>query len=492
MKYLAACLLVSIACAGNQGGGGNGPPTPPDLDPEFSVRLVPASGVTGEQVVNFAVPLPRGFVTAPDVRVAQGGTELATFRRGLGAYPDGTLRAIQIQAALTVDAEVTLDLEVGVAPGPAREAVDVADTLAADGTPRVWAVLPATWLAGTAFAGPLVPRAALAGSDLDAWGGVCDYARWDTDAFMAGMGNREVWLFDRVTAMVRGYAITGELEPLVSAYREAVIYRNGLTGDGAATRIGVPGAADDLKYHYAQGMALHWLLTGDDRFREAAEDVAARAHDLWTDPGYEGGDDFWTERHAGFALLAYEWAAAVSDDQAATFAGWAEEAVDAYLATQATWPTSWDDRAARCFAHTAEAHGEGFGYTGCSPWMSAILADGLAAHGARVGGERATRVYASLVQLGRFVAFHGLDDGGKPYYWAGLGRAGEVDDFDEHWGESAYLVAMAWHHDGRRSTSLRNVADELVAGLRERGEAGQVRSFNWQCRSAVQAPAYLQ
>ena len=27
---------------------------------------------------------------------------------------------------------------------------------------------------------------AMAGTPLDAWGGVCDYARWDTDAFVAG------------------------------------------------------------------------------------------------------------------------------------------------------------------------------------------------------------------------------------------------------------------------------------------------------------------
>ena len=34
---------------------------------------------------------------------------------------------------------------------------------------------------------------------------------------------------------------------------------------------------------------------------------------------------------------------------------------------------------ARCFAHTATAHGESWGGSGCSPWMSAILADALEA-----------------------------------------------------------------------------------------------------------------
>ncbi|HUQ05066.1 MAG TPA: hypothetical protein VM261_21335 [Kofleriaceae bacterium] len=503
MKLVGAMLALGVtacaACVGNVGKGDDAvgdddDGNPPPLDPNLQVQLVPASGQSGTQVVNFAVPLRKGMATTPDVRVASGGTNLATYRRGLGAYDDGSLRAIQIQVELAVSGPATLDLEIGASGGGDRDAVDVATTLVtADGTdgPKVWALLPAAYLAGTGAFGSVVAQADVAGTPLDAFGGVCDYERWNTAAFEAGMANREVWLFDRVTAMYRGYAITGDAAPLASAYREAAIYRAGLTGDGAATRIGVPGAADDLKYHYAQGMALHWLLTGDDRFREGAEDVATRAHGLWTDPGYGGGADFWTERHAGFALLAYEAAAAVSDDQAAQFRTWADEAVAAYLEMQDTWPASWTDRAARCFAHTADAHGEDYGYDGCSPWMSAILADALEMHAIRVGGAPADRARASIVRLGRLIARDGRDGEGKPYYWMGLGRAGEVDDYEEHWGESAYIVAMAWHWSGRSDAALRTAADELMTGLRERGEAGQVRSFNWQCRSAVQAPAYL-
>jgi hypothetical protein len=505
LKGASAMLAVGLlsiscgACVGNinggGGGGGDDDDDGPPLDPNLQVQLVPASGQTGTQVVNFAVPLPRGMATAPDVRVAHDGTVLATYRRGLASYGDGSLRSIQIQLELELAGPATLDIEIGGQGGGDRAAVDVATTLVSpDGTdgPRVWALLPSAWMAATGVFGRIVPRADVAGSPLDAWGDVCDYERWNTEAFLAGQASRDVWLFDRATAMYRGYAITGDAAPLASAYREAAIYRAGLSGDGTSTRIGVPGAADDLKYHYTQGMALHWLLTGDDRFREGAEDVATRAHALWGDPGYGGGADFWTERHAGFALHAYEWAAMVSDDQAATFAGWADDAVAAYLELLGGWPTSWTDPDARCFAHTAEAHGEEYGYVGCSPWMSAILADALEVHATRVGGARADAVRAALVQLGRLVARDGRDGEGKPYYWMGLGRAGEVDEYEEHWGESAYLVAMAWHHSGRSDAGLRTAADELLAGLRSRGEAGQLRSFNWQCRSAVQTPAYLQ
>ena len=121
-----------------------------------------------------------------------------------------------------------------------------------------------------------------------------------------------------------------------------------------------------------------------------------------------------------------------------------------------------------------------------------ILADGLDAYARRVGGATGDAVRSALARLGRMIAWHGLDDGGKPYYWMGAGvDADEIDDYDEHWGESAYVVAMAWHWGGRTDASLRATADDLVAGLRTRGEAGQLRSFNWQCRSSVMAPYFL-
>lgn len=275
------------------------------------------------------------------------------------------------------------------------------------------------------------------------------------------------------------------------------MYRAGITGTGSATRIGVPSSSDDLKYHYTQGLAVHYLLTGDDRFREAAENVAVRAHDLWTSPGYAGGSDFWTERHAGFGLLAYEWAAAVSDDKAALFAGWAAAAVSAYLDVQATYPVGYTNTSERCFAHSAAAHGESFGYFGCSPWMSAILADGLDAHADRLAregnGAGAQTVRSSLVRLGRFMANQGRDSTGRPLYWAGVGViSDEVDAYDEHWGETAYVVALAWAWSGKSDASLRQAADALVTGMSTKGEAGQLRSFNWQCRSGVMAPFYLQ
>ena len=67
-----------------------------------------------------------------------------------------------------------------------------------------------------------------------------------------------------------------------------------------------------------------------------------------------------------------------------------------------------------------------------------------------------------------------------------------VEEYDEHYGESAYLIGMSWYFSGKNDASLRAVADQLVAKLGRDGSAPHIRSFNWQCRSAVQAPWYLQ
>jgi hypothetical protein len=338
-------------------------------------------------------------------------------------------------------------------------------------------------LSQSGFAGPLVPEADVAGEPTAAWAELCDYERWDLAAFMASgyESDRAVWLFDRGTALYRGYARRGDLATLRSAYIETAMYRNRITGSGSSARNGVPpDGAQDVKYTYAQNLALHYLLTGDDRFRESAEDMGLAQSALWSDPGYGGGSDFWTERHAGFGLLAFVWAMLVSDDRGAQFRGLADEAVDAYLEVQASYPPGYADPDARCFAHTGDAHGEGGEYFGCSPWMSAILGDALEQYARESDAGRAAAARESLVQLGRIIAERGIQPDGRPYY-----------EYDEHLGESAYLIAMAWHFAGRTDGTLRAAADALVERVASNGTVPHVRSFNWQCRSAVAGAWFL-
>jgi hypothetical protein len=473
-------------------------PTPTPTTSTVDVTLTPTSGVTGTQRVNFAVPFARGRLLDPArIRVFSGSTELSAARRVLALHPDNSVRSVQIQVDIAAVAGTTLQVRAGETPTkPPLAIVDVSTTLvAADGTlgPRVWARLPASWLSASGITGPQIAESQTTGTAATAWRNVCDYTNHAVSAFLSVSSTKDAWLYDRGTAMYRGYARRGDFVTLESAYRETAMYRKGMTGTGTSTRIGVPGAVDDLKYHYNQNLAIHYLLTGDNRFRESAESLAQRVAALWGSPDYAGGSDFWTERHAGFALLAYVWADIVTDDHGTEFQELADDAVDAYLAMQSRFPSGWTDTAARCFAHSAEAHGESFGTVGCSPWMSAILADGLDAYAIERGGSDAQAARGAIVKLGKILARDGRDARGKPLYWLGVGTAtDEVDPFEEHWGEAAYVVAMAWHAGGRSDATLLNAANALLGGLASNGTSPHLRSFNWQCRSAVATPFYLQ
>jgi hypothetical protein len=486
--------------SGSTGSGGAGGTGEPPLGTSVTVHLVPGQGVTGTQRVNLGLPLQQGQLTdAERVRVLSGSQELRAARRALAKYGDGSLRSVQIQFETTISGEADIELRVGEAPTTQALTMAAVDSTLVNPNgeqgPRVWSVLPAAWLSASGFAGPLVPEAAVASTPSAAWATLCDYDRYNTAAFLAAgyETDRAVWLFDRGTALYRGYARSGEISPLRSAYIETSMYRNRITGTGTGTRNGLPaGGADDVKYAYSQNLALHYLLTGDDRHRESAEGMALGMSQLWSSPGYSGGTDFWTERHAGFGLLAYVWAMIVSDDQSANFRRLADAAVDAYLSLQNTYPPGYTDTEARCFAHTGDAHGEGGAYFGCSPWMSAILGDALDQYARESSAMRADSVKASLVKLGRIIARRGIQPDGKPFYFMGVGtNENMLDEYNEHLGESAYLIAMAWHYSGKADASLRTAADALVSRLRTDGEIPHVRSFNWQCRSAVAGPWFL-
>ncbi len=206
---------------GSNGGSGSGDDvTPPQPMPtRFDVPLVP-DGASGTTRVNLAIPLAPGVLTdASRVRVLAGTTELAAATRSLAVHGDGSVRSVQVQT--DADASATLTIELDAAGIGGATMVPVVDTLAGTGNnvhPRVWAVLPASVLAASGVVGPVIPESEIAGTALDAWSELCDYSAWDTDAFLVNSAaSRDVWLYDRVTAMYRGYAITGDADPLRSA-----------------------------------------------------------------------------------------------------------------------------------------------------------------------------------------------------------------------------------------------------------------------------------
>ncbi len=477
---------------GSDGGvaSGDSGPTPivAPIAPSREVTVHLTATSSAKQRINFAVPFGQAWLTDEKlISVVQNDVIVPFARRVLSKHHDGSIRSVQVQFDLAVSGETDVKVRIETAAVDATLTIQSVDTtLTKTGSaemPKVWARLPATWLSASAVGGLLLPTADTP-TEFAAWEKLCNYDKNNYDSFVSQQSDASVWLYDRPTTLYRGYFRRGDSGTLASAYKEISLYRAGLKGSGTSTAIGLSDKADDIKYYYAQGLAMHYLLTGDDRYREAAENVADRVSKLFTAYSYKGSG-FWTERHAGFGLLAFMWASVVSDDKAASYVKLADDAITGLVATQGRAVTGYTDTAARCFSHSADSHGEDYGYDGCSSWMSAITADGIEFYVRERDGAQQSSARDMLVKLGRFFA-QKHDSSGKPYYWNGSnGKSGEEDEDDEHWGESAYLAGLAYFYSGGTDAALRDAAVAYAKGTSQNGSAPHMRSFNWQCRSAV-------
>ena len=147
-----------------------------------------------------------------------GGTEVPAAHRVLARYADGSARSVQLQVDVDVSTTTSLTIAVGTTgvAGPTMD--DVSTTLAGTGNnvhPKVWAVLPTDVLIGSKLTGPMVPAGRGRGHVARRVADICDY---DAVGHRQVPGNaqasRDVWLYDRVTAMYRGYAIDRRASPL--------------------------------------------------------------------------------------------------------------------------------------------------------------------------------------------------------------------------------------------------------------------------------------
>ena len=132
----------------------------------------------------------------------------------------------------------------------------------------------------------------------------------------------------------------------------------------------------------------------------------------------------------------------VSDDKAGELQTLADDAVKAYIEAQETYPAGYADQEARCFAHSADAAGEPYGYFGCSPWLSAILADGLVSI---IPYMKGAFFYRAVEQQ---VGAAALDGALRAFSGAYVGRAATMQDMldtiQAETGFDATTLAEGW------------------------------------------------
>ena len=291
---------------------------------EVEVTLAGRGANLGHEVVNFGLPLSPGFLSDPrNVRVVNAaGQELSAAVRALEPWRiggrEGSIRSLLIQFTSDFSHERTQRIRI-VFDQPRRknessvvpEAATLVDEDGLKG-PRVLAVLPARWLCDSLVVGPQTPAAES--------GPYAPYDHFVEKNFPGSLAHLDSqvyseWLFDRTTAYYKMYVRTGERKFLEAAYHAAHFVRLHTKMDGPDAGIFTL-KGPDLKYVYPRAMHIHYLLTGDERMREAGKIMAhyciknqnpvyqpssITPSPLGADP--ERGRKFWTLRHQGYGLL---------------------------------------------------------------------------------------------------------------------------------------------------------------------------------------------
>lgn len=399
---------------------------PAQTQGSITVELVATEGVSAgvPVVASFGLPFPRGSISAAGLstlRVSAGGTEIAAYVEQLSPWRhrrDGALDQASVRVALVQversfagpGARQTITVSWGGAPRtlsrPTRAlrastwyAVNDAEFASADGVfePRVYALLPASWLSlGLLRGTPALPfesahpeaRDDPAAMDaISTWPGYTEvdralkndfYTVTNRDDPRVTAGNLcpyktqfEPWLYDRAATMFTLYFRSGFYTALRSAVRNAEWYRARVNASGFFTL-----NASDNKYSFNESLAYAFWSTGDATFlpeiQRTADAHNGSAH-AWT-PAL----GFWTERMAAFKLMAHTVAWEI--DGSAARGNSVDSIISALLAHQdgAGGQIPSAGRIDGGFYHTGNQHGDwdGAAYGG-STWMTALLTDAM-------------------------------------------------------------------------------------------------------------------
>ena len=471
--------------------------------------------------VAFAVPLPPSLLDDPArVRVLDaGGRELTANVQALEPWRvggrDGALRAVGIQLLLDVVPGARHELRVefnGTRRARPRlaSAIPFADTLIEPSGrqgPRVQTRLPAGWLCASGVVGPqVVARTS---------GPYADYDRFVERSFPESLRylDSEVyhhWLFDRPTAWYTHYVRTGDQRYLDAAGHAAAFMRAHSTLEGPdAGYFTLKGV--DVKYVYPRGMHVHYLLTGDERARDAGRTMARFCLTHW-DPVYRPGRyvqpplgtdpeadrAFWSPRHQAYGLLGVLHGWELTGER--VYWDKARDYIDALDAHQRQppdgRPADGSFRQNWALYDPNESLLEG----ATSPWMMAILVDALY-HAWRLTADQ--RIPPMIVRWCDVLDRKGfVPDGSRPYYVMDcLGEhsvddapAGQEPGTERHSTELAMTFAMGLYftRDAAQAARFRRRFERVYATALTIDANSPVRAYNWAFQASSRLVYFMQ
>jgi hypothetical protein len=450
---------------------------------KVEVTLTPQVEEGGKQIVSFGVPFGPGVLSDEQLLRVSGpdGAEIAVFTKPLAYWwidgKKGSLRSVLVQFELSFDGkgEKRVTVSRDKARTLSREAfTPVADTQVVKKEegfefhcPKILATLPAKWLCESWVAWQQIPAAENKSAP---WFDEHLMAQFPGSVKNINSKATEAHLYDRPATYAKIYVRYGEPKYLLAALRSDDFYIQHLKGDGFFSM--KPG---DFKYVYSECSAIMYMLTGDERYKDAVN-LTLKAWGQWKRINYTGRD-FWTERHAGTGLAAYLHAYELSGDAAQI--EMSRKYFEGVLALQVH---PLDGKAPDgAWLHTADSHGDGNGWT-TSPWMSALLMDSIWKLWQITGDDRCP---ASLAMYAKFDEKYAVTMEGKGvYYMANSPGRGKSEDPESppHNMEACYVLAMGYYLSGGTDEGEMGKIKTLWPPLMEDGANAPGRKFNWRFR----------
>jgi hypothetical protein len=362
--------------------------------------------------------------------------------------------------------------------------------------PKVWACLPSDWLCSSLIDGPQIPASQNTGA----------YANYDqiiaaelNAAINTSVSTSEPWLYDRAATFWKVYVRRGTdatgFAAQQKAYSLTELYKNFILPNGDFSL--VPG---DVKYVYAECLALSYMLSGDPTTLAKIETVGRRTTlQPWGTAYFP--TQRWTARNAGstweIALHAYEITgndSVLNHCQEYMHNLWLVQQKPLFLDSAQTrrhpkdgsWAHWWDD-------HDPD---EATGMVGCSPWMTDIIIDAAWKYFLLTGDPRVPTMmsdwstYLATPNYGlemRYICANPTVIGTQGYYagnWYTLGGGGPDTPDDQHNWEAALMTAGGYWAGGKSNSTVLSAFNGFFSGA-PTSITSPPRMWSWALRTTA-------
>lgn len=260
--------FLLLGCLGDVAGRAEASTTRLTQADTIPLTIMRLDGGQGETVVSTGIPLPPGHLGAGDlamVRLEVGEEERAIHVAPLtGRHPDGSLRAVLVQFRATLDRSSAQRANLLLGPGISRTLPDLQPV------PITWAEPPAValptsadYLASTLIVGPSVTNEWLQSGAFRAWQVEFERygeIRWERD----DMSIVDIHQYDRSLVWFAAWVRSADPTYWIRGIKAAAAYRE----------ISDPHYQWQPHFQEPQGLEIHYLLTGDQRARDAIKEIA--------------------------------------------------------------------------------------------------------------------------------------------------------------------------------------------------------------------------